>query len=194
MCIRDRANAHIEVRRANGATDRASTDADGNYAFTIQPSERADLFATDGERSAYRFAFQPNGERKQRLDWTLTETGADASRSHQKEAPSTSSPPNQGLLAAASPSSSASLIVASVLTADDGSFDFSSVRPGAYQLRCQTPGGRNWFEAGQPFRVERDMVEADAHKLKSLEWAIAPFKKGRWTKYSTCLLYTSRCV
>jgi signal transduction histidine kinase/DNA-binding response OmpR family regulator/protocatechuate 3,4-dioxygenase beta subunit len=177
------ANAHIEVRRANGATDRASTDADGNYAFTIQPSERADLFATDGERSAYRVGFQPSGERKQRLDWTLTETGADASRSHQKEAPSTSSPPNQGLLAAASPSSSASLIVASVLTADDGSFDFSGLRPGAYQLRCQTPGGRTWFEDGRPFRVERDMVEADAHKLKSLEWAIAPFKKGRWTKF-----------
>ena len=39
---------------------------------------RCDLFATDGERSAYRLGFQPSGEPRQRLDWVLTEAGAAA--------------------------------------------------------------------------------------------------------------------
>ena len=44
----------------------------------MNPSERGDLFATDGERSAYRLGFQPSGEPSQRLDWVLTEAGASA--------------------------------------------------------------------------------------------------------------------
>ena len=69
------------------------------------------------------------------------------------------------------------------MTADDGSFDFSHLKPGTYQLRCQTPGDRTWFDAGRPFRVEHGAPEADARKIKSLEWPIAPFKKGRWTRF-----------
>jgi signal transduction histidine kinase/CheY-like chemotaxis protein/ligand-binding sensor domain-containing protein/protocatechuate 3,4-dioxygenase beta subunit len=176
-------NAYVEVRRVDGETSRASTDADGNYAFIIQPSERADLFATDGERSAYRVGFQPSGEREQRLDWLLSKTGAAAPASNPQ---STIHNPqlSQSLLTSPATGNESGAVVATVLTADDGSFDFSSLRPGAYQLRCQTPGGRTWFEEGRPFRVDRDPSEADAHKLASLEWAVAPFNKGRWKTFS----------
>src|SRR5205823_4405238 len=75
----------------------------------------------------------------------------------------------------------AGAVLATLVTADDGSFDFSHLKPGNYQLRCQTPGDRTWFEAGRPFRVEHSSPEADARK--SLEWSIAPFKKGRWTQF-----------
>ena len=71
-------NAYVEVRRADGVVSRAPANAAGDYAFTIQPSERTDLFATDGEHSAFRLGFQPSGEREQRLDWALTGTGVDA--------------------------------------------------------------------------------------------------------------------
>ena len=71
-------NAYVEVRRANGETSKSMSNPDGNYAFTLGLSERCDLFATDGERSAYRLGFQPSGEPMQRLDWLLTETGARA--------------------------------------------------------------------------------------------------------------------
>src|ERR1035438_4810383 len=56
-------NAFVEARRANGETSRFQADFDGYYAFTIQPSERDDLFATDGKHSAFRLGFQANGER-----------------------------------------------------------------------------------------------------------------------------------
>ena len=146
-------NAYVEVRRADGVTSRVPTNADGIYAFTIQLSERADLFATDGEHSGYRPGFQPNGEQFQRLDWVLAQTGT-----------------------------AAGTVVATTLTAADGSFDFANVAPGIYQLRCQTPGGRTWFEDGRPIRVEREATDANSGKLK--DWAIAPFRKGRWRKFS----------
>jgi hypothetical protein len=66
-------NAYVEVRRRSGETSKFTADPDGNYAFTLGLSDRCDLFATDGERSAYRLAFQPSGEPMQRLIG-LTET------------------------------------------------------------------------------------------------------------------------
>jgi signal transduction histidine kinase/ligand-binding sensor domain-containing protein/DNA-binding response OmpR family regulator/protocatechuate 3,4-dioxygenase beta subunit len=164
--------AYVEVRQANGETYRSPANEDGDYAFTIPPSERADLFAADGEHSAYRLGFQPGGQREQRLDWVLAATGAAASAvgsaQHEKAA-----------------SSGEGSVVATLLTSEDGSFEFANLKPGHYQLRCQTPGGRAWFEDGRPFLVERALPEAESHTFKSIQWAIAPFKKGRWTKYST---------
>ena len=168
-------NAWVELRRGNVTINHAQTDWDGYYAFTMQPDECDDLFATDGEHSAYRLGFQPGSERGQRLDWVLTETGAAA-------APASHPPSSQSPMTSAA-AREPGTVLASMLTGDDGSFDFTNFKPGTYQLRCQTPGGRTWFEDGRPFRMERDMGLADAQKLKSLAWSITPFKKGRWTKF-----------
>jgi ligand-binding sensor domain-containing protein/PAS domain-containing protein len=168
-------NAYVELRRANVSINHAQTGPDGYYAFTMQPDERGDLFATDGERSAFRLGFQPSGSRQQRLDWVLTETGVAA-------APASNPQSSQSLLTSAA-TGEPGTVVASVLTKDDGSFDFANLKPGIYQLRCQTPGGRTWFENGRPFRMEPDLPAADAQKLKAQEWSIEPFKKGRWRKF-----------
>ena len=62
----------------------------GEYAFTMAPAARCDLFVTTGELSAYRLGFQPNGEPQQRFDWVLTEAGAAAA--------SVNSAPTSGVL------------------------------------------------------------------------------------------------
>jgi hypothetical protein len=48
-------------------------NAAGEYSFTITPSERCDVFVSNGELSAYRLGFQPTAEASQRLDWTLAD-------------------------------------------------------------------------------------------------------------------------
>ncbi len=75
------AGASVEVRRLNGTEYRFTASTAGEYAFTMAPADRCDLFVTTGELSAYRLGFQPSGEPRQRLDWVLTETGAPAARS-----------------------------------------------------------------------------------------------------------------
>ena len=169
--------ARVEIHQP-GQPDRSirANDA-GEYAFTISPGERADLFATDGEHSAFRLGFQPSGEQLQKLDWVLTGTGVDAGNA----VPASNRQSSESLTSAAT-SPDAVTVVATVITAADGSFDFANVEPSIYQMRCQTPGGRTWFEDGRPIRVEREATDVNAGKLK--DWAIAPFKKGRWRKFS----------
>src|SRR5207253_10969396 len=79
------ANASVDVHQPGQLDRRVTANAAGEYAFTIFPTERCDLFVTTGKLSAYRFGFQPTGELQQRLDWTLAETqgataGAGSSR------------------------------------------------------------------------------------------------------------------
>ena len=164
--------AYVEVHRAGGMISRAPADADGHYALTILPSERVDLFATDGERSAYQLGFRPTAEREQRLDWILTQAGVTAGGPNSGQTPLTS--------AAREPQPGT--VVSTLLTAADGSFEFVNVEPGAYQLRCQTPGGRTWFDHGRPFWIEAGGPDGNTRKLR--DWTIAPFNKGRWRKFS----------
>ena len=149
--------ASVEVRRPDGQTLRAPANAQGDYAFTLQPSEKCDLFATDGKLSATHFGFQPAGQREQRLDWVLSGTGVTAAATNgssrgegtpaqiSKSEIRNPNSPQDSLISAATGTESGT-VVATLLTKDDGSFDFPNLRPGVYQLRCQVPGGRAWFQ------------------------------------------------
>src|SRR5206468_12981454 len=68
------ANANVEIHQPGQLDRHITANAAGEYAFTIFPTERCDLFVTTGKLSAYRLGFQPTGEMQQRLDWTLAET------------------------------------------------------------------------------------------------------------------------
>src|SRR5262249_39698830 len=54
-----------------------------------------------------------------------------------------------------------------------------------YQLRAQVPGGVTWFGGGSLFFAQPDMPEAELARLKSIDFALAPFKKGQWTRYTS---------
>ena len=53
------ANATVEIHQAGQPDRRVTANAAGEYAFTMNPSERGDLFATDGERSAIASVSNP---------------------------------------------------------------------------------------------------------------------------------------
>ncbi|MSU36740.1 MAG: hypothetical protein EXS36_16910 [Pedosphaera sp.] len=58
------------------------------------------------------------------------------------------------------------------------------MEPGAYQVRAHIPGGRAWFEAGRILYANPDPTDAERTVLANLNLRLAPFKKGRWKKYS----------
>src|SRR5262249_24235336 len=66
--------ATVEAHQTGYGDRHVTTDEAGEYALTIAPGERCDLFATTGKLSAYRLGFQVSNESQQRLDWTLAET------------------------------------------------------------------------------------------------------------------------
>ncbi|MRR39015.1 hypothetical protein EG829_31085, partial [bacterium] len=75
-------------------------------------------------------------------------------------------------------------VVATALTDAEGNFRFGNVKPGIYQLRAQVPGGRFWLDAGALHYALTELPDADRQKLANLDLRLAPFKKGRWKKYS----------
>jgi PAS domain S-box-containing protein len=183
------ANASVEVHESGQPDRRITPNAAGEYAFTMAPAARCDLFVTTGELSAYRLGFQPTEESQRRLDWVLTE-GVTASSSQREEALNRSRKSevgsqkvSQSLLTSAATSFGPGTVVAVVLTDERGDFAFTNVPPGVYQVRAQIPGERAWYEAGRVLFADPDATEAARGRLTKLDFQLAPFNKGRWKKF-----------
>jgi signal transduction histidine kinase/CheY-like chemotaxis protein len=184
-------NAIVEIHQAGQPDRRATPNPAGEYAFTMAPAARCDLFVTTGELSAYRLGIQLSGEPQQRLDWVLTEVGAAAANSSRKEDLTAKSEiRNQkseiktSLLTPAATSPEHGTVVATMLTDAQGQFEFPNVKPGAYQLRAQIPGGRAWYEAGRILHANPEATETARARLATLNFQLAPFNKGRWKSFS----------
>jgi ligand-binding sensor domain-containing protein len=192
--------ATVEVRQPGREMRRLAANGAGEYGFTTAPAEPLDLFVTTGKLSAYRLGFRTTSERVQELDWTLADTqtasgarAAPARSAGEGKATSENGNGATAIEAAVTGDRSRSVasqfppgtVVARVLTDENGSFDFPNLKPGAYQLRAQVPGGANWFESGRVFFTSPDMPGTELARLKSIEFRLAPFKKGRWTKYTS---------
>ena len=162
--------ATVEVHQAGQPDRRIAANNAGEYAFTIPRGRRCNLFVTTGTLSAYRLGFEPSGEPRQRLDWTLAETQAENSASRTPHSALAGLPPGK--------------VLACVLTDESGHFDFPNLKPGDYELRAQVPGGRDWLEGGRILFAEANLPEAQRNRLANLDFRIAPFKKGHWTKYT----------
>jgi hypothetical protein len=199
--------ASVTVRSANGPERSFSVNTAGEYSFTMDSSEPCDVFVTNGELSAYRIAFQPNGESPQRLDWTLADPektpvvlgssglGVPASAGSASAIPqrfeSLNARPAEAGTPNPPPQFPAGTVVASMLSDEQGNFKFPNVQPGRYQVRAQIPGGRGWFESGRILYAEPELPAAERTRLASLDFRLAPFKKGRWTKFSVLQNYYS---
>ena len=171
--------ASVEVRQPNGETRRVAADEAGEYAFTAEPAEPLQLFVTTGKLSAYRLGFRPSGQREQKLDWELAETQSASAAG--RDLPIAS--PRAG--DSAPDRFPPGTVVARVLTDETGHFDFPGLKPGPYQLRAQVIGGGAWCDGGRIFFPRPGMPEAEFNRLKSIDFRLAPFKKGSWTTYDS---------
>jgi signal transduction histidine kinase/CheY-like chemotaxis protein/ligand-binding sensor domain-containing protein len=197
------AGASIEVRSSSGAERHATSNSTGEYAVLFDPGESFDLFVSSGQRSAYRLGFRPSSESWPRLDWTLVDTERVApvlgrridqgpSRNVAAEVTRLTSPQRQtaplsggvSLVTPAATGFPVGTTVATTLTDDTGAFRFPDVKPGVYQLRAQIPGGRAWLNGGRMLYVAAESARVEHADLAAIQFPLAPFKKGRWTKYS----------
>ena len=72
-----------------------------------------------------------------------------------------------------------------MLTDEQGNFKFPNVKPGRYQLRAHVIGGKKWFDAGRILYASADASDAERTPLQSLDFKLAPFKKGHWTTWTS---------
>ncbi len=174
------AGATVTVHQP-GQPDRQSTAAEtGEYVVVLASPGPCDFFVTTGGLSAYRFGFQPASEPQQRLDWTLADP---------EKTPVVVE--NLGLGAPA-PAETANVpffpagkVVARILTDNTGAFHFDNVKPDRYQLRAQVLDGKVWYDGGRILYAQEGAAEMERAKLESIDFRLAPFKKGHWTTYNT---------
>ena len=69
-------------------------------------------------------------------------------------------------------------VVDTTLSDEAGRFSFVNLKPGQYQVRCQTP-------AGYVYPVEGETHQVAAGETYQVHFHIAPFKKGTWRHYNT---------
>ena len=69
-------------------------------------------------------------------------------------------------------------VVDTTLSDEAGRFAFANLKPGEYQVRCQTP-------AGYVYPVEDETHQVAAGEIRQVHFHIAPFKKGTWKYYNT---------
>jgi len=198
------AAASVAMRGTDGVERRFTADDAGEYEFTMNPAERCDLFVTTGELSAYRLGFQPTAEPVPQLDWMLVDAekapvvlgGSSARRAELHEAQSTTGAqenlgprvarpsetrPSEGGTAATN--FPAGTVVDTVLTDEQGNFKFPNVKPGAYQVRAQIPGGRAWLDAGRILYVNPEASDAERARLANLDFRLAPLTQGHWRRF-----------
>ena len=69
-------------------------------------------------------------------------------------------------------------VVDTTLSDGAGRFSFVNLKPGQYQVRCQTP-------AGYVYPVEGETHQVVAGETRQVHFHIGPFKKGTWKHYDT---------
>ena len=89
--------------------------------------------------------------------------------------------PHRGVLVEAfrPPSADAdqTVVVATTLSDKTGKYQFINLKPGGYQVRCETLDGYVSYQKGEILSIE------EGKTLKNINFYFAAFKKGRWQTY-----------
>lgn len=168
--------AQLEVRQQGRKIASTTAQAGGQYQLLLPSNRPMDLFANQGTLSSYRLGFQSLAAGWAELNWTLDETQAESLAGAKAASSTVPGQPEQF---------PAGEIVKRTLTDENGHFEFAKLEPGAYQLRAQVLAGEVWLDAGRIFYVQVDLSAQERAELRSLEFKVAPFKKGHWTTYSS---------
>jgi len=69
-------------------------------------------------------------------------------------------------------------VVATMLSDEDGKYQFTALQPGKYQVRCYTKDGYIYYQEGKWLTIER------GKPLTNIDLRFPPFKKGTWRNYT----------
>ena len=172
------------------ALERIGIDASGAYhlSFLPEPGKPCDISFTSGSQGCWWLAETPHpGERLARdaaLHPAVSLAGSLLMLDREQ------SPHCEVTVEAVRDGK----VVAAVLSDEKGHFQFVNLKPGRYQVRCQTPNGYRYCRpaAGQAtaqglLPVEEDPVilVEDGKSVSGLDARFAAFKKGVWRHYDT---------
>ncbi|HYV26545.1 MAG TPA: LamG-like jellyroll fold domain-containing protein, partial [Candidatus Eisenbacteria bacterium] len=181
-------NAAIRLMREEQAISTTTSRQDGTYFLVLRPEQAEGMFdveASAGDQGGWVLGVTcPRGGRKE-VNVTLSNavsilgkvTAFDGSpipdvivQAVRADAPARA----PGSL------STPGLVATTLTTATNAaqSYRFLNLRPGEYKVRIHVPDAQLVYHQGEVLRVEPG-------KTMDADFQIAPFRKGRWRRYST---------
>lgn len=179
-------NATIRLLRQEAEISTATSDTNGNYSTAfLSEYENFDIAATAGELGIWKFGVACPPGRRTELNLTLSNAVSIAGKVTAFDGSLVGDVIVQAVRADAAPREAGSLttpgLAATVLTTTTNSeqgYRFLNLRPGEYKVRIHVPEGQLEYHHGEALRTEPG-------KTQGADFQIAPFRKGRWRRYST---------
>jgi signal transduction histidine kinase/DNA-binding response OmpR family regulator/ligand-binding sensor domain-containing protein len=181
-------NATVRFWRQEAVISTANSGPDGNYSAGLRSEyERFDIEASAGDLGNWRLgAACPRGQRTE-VNLTLAKAVSIAGRVTafdgslipdvvvqvvRADAPA----PEAGKLA--TPGLVGTTLTTAATTNASEAYHFANLRPGDYRVRIHLPEGQLEYHQGEALHVAPG-------KTVTADFQVAPFRKGRWRRYST---------
>ncbi|HXP62282.1 MAG TPA: response regulator [Dongiaceae bacterium] len=180
-------DATIRLRHPGAAISTATSGPDGSYAAAGRGYDTFDIEAGASDLGTWKLGVAcPRGQRTE-VNLTLFKAVSIAGRVTafdgslipgvvvqvvRARAPA----PEPGRLA--TPGLVATTFTTAATTNDSESYHFARLRPGDYRVRIHVPDARIEYHEGEVLHVAPG-------KTVTADFQVAPFRKGRWRRYST---------
>jgi len=186
-------NAIVRLEENDSEIVQTTTDASGKYSLAISPVRGPyNLSATRiistkevsitgevsvGEEGAWRLGLRLHEGGRQTLNLTLKEVvSIEGTLLMLDDVTLHAAVPVQAIRSGK--------VIAGTLSDENGKYKFINLKPGPYQVRCQTLDGDVYYGSsgeavGKILTVER------GKRLKDIDFRFASFKKGAWKNYDT---------
>ncbi|MBI1925430.1 carboxypeptidase regulatory-like domain-containing protein [Candidatus Poribacteria bacterium] len=170
--------ADIHLKRGAKTLVTQHTDSEGNYQIaTVEPGEY-DLYATKVTKGDLRSGIRVSAGRWETVNLMLKPAVGisgrllmlDSATPHVKTQVQAVIPPRNG--------ESLPVVVQTVLSDENGKYQFVNLKSGAYQVRCYTTKGYTYYQQGAVLAYQRD------RPIRNIDFHVAPFKAGVWRNYT----------
>jgi len=178
--------AAVRIERGGAQVAEVQSDFTGEYTLLVASSNAAphDISARLGDKGAWRLGTPlPPGEAR-RVDFRLVDAVSvsglvltlDTNAPQSAVVVQALAAPMEG--GGADPGAGAAAVKATTLTDSKGRFKLINLKPGRYQVRCQVPGGFEYYQGGRALEVAAEQTVAN------LEFRFPPVWRGAWRSYT----------
>ena len=182
--VADRASIQLFI--GNREVANTQSDASGKYQLSIFPVEGPyDLRVTSGESGTWRIGISPQPAARLTLDLKLTNALSVVGTVRMMDGVTPQvAVPVQAVLPAER--DTPERIAAAVLTEENGAFKFINLKPGSYQVRCETANDYIYYGAtGNADRNHATVITVEAGGApRSLNFQFRTSKPGFWKSYT----------
>ena len=183
-------DAMIRLEQNGKEIIRAYTESPGRYQFFLYPRsvESYDISATHCDKGTWKMGIRLHPGEHRVIHLILKEAvSIEGTLMTLDDVPAHVAVPVEAVMLGSGDSSDDGKVVATTLSNNGGNYQLINLKPGRYQVRCQTIDGYVYYvKEGKLLNTQHgNVLRVEPNKtLSNIDFHFPPFKKGRWTNYT----------